>query len=181
MVTGRARSCAGIIAGVIIVLVVAGILAILFIRSGIYNVAATYPDSAPAEWVLSNTMDNSVKRHARDIKVPALDDPAMINRGFRHYEEDCVICHGAPGTRIGEVGRGLNPKPPELTEVAGDWKPSELFWITKNGVRMTGMPAWGVIDSDKELWDTVAFVRELPSMSPAQYKAMSRKTPPAHE
>ena len=154
----------GSIIGLIVVLVV---LFILFIYSGLYNVAATYPDRAPVAWVLSTTMDHSVQRHARGIKVPALDDPAMIQAGLRHYEEDCVICHGAPGVRIGEVGRGLNPAPPELTEAAGDWKPNELFWITKHGVRMTGMPAWGKIDSDKEIWETVAFIRKLPSMTPS--------------
>ena len=165
----------GFIVGLIALLAV---LTIVIIYSGVYNVAATYPDKAPVTWLLSTTMDHSVMRHARGIKVPSLDDPTMIQEGLHHYQEDCVMCHGAPGVRIGEAGRGLNPEPPELTESAGDWKPNELFWITKYGVRMTGMPAWGVTHSDKEIWEIVAFTRKLHSMTSAEYNKLSRY---AHE
>jgi len=171
----RLRRGMGWIVGLIGAIV---ILAILFIYSGLYNVGADYPDSAPAAWVMSTTMERSVARHARAVKVPALDDPKMIRAGFRHYMEDCVICHGAPGIEIGEIGRGLNPDPPELTEAAAEWKPNELFWITKHGIRMTGMPAWGKIDSDKETWETIAFVRKLPKMTPEQYAGFADQAPP---
>lgn len=174
MVETRRRRWLGWIIGIIVVL---GILKVLFIYSGIFNVAATYPDSAPVAWALSTIMDNSVKRHSRGIEAPQLDDPAMIRTGLSHYQQMCVGCHGAPGVPIGAVGRGLNPDPPELTEAAGDWKPNELFWITKNGVRMSGMPAWGVTHSDKEIWAIVAFTRKLPSMKPAEYQAMTREAP----
>ena len=172
MVERRNGCCLGSVLGIFAILVV---LSILFIYSGFYNVAATYPDKAPVAWLLSTTMDKSVQRHAKGIKAPALDAPAMIQAGFRHYQEDCVMCHGAPGVRIGEVGRGLNPEPPELTEAAGDWKPNELFWITKNGVRMSGMPAWGVTNSDKAIWEIVAFTQKLPSMSSDEYRKLSRQ------
>lgn len=149
------------------------VLLVGFIYSGIYNVSALYPDSAPVAWMLGTISDHSVHRHATGIKTPSLDDPTMIQAGLRHYREDCIMCHGAPGIPIGEIGRGLNPKPPEMTEAAGDWMPCELFWITKNGVRMTGMPAWGKISSDKEIWQIVAFTQKLPSMTPAQYQKLS--------
>jgi mono/diheme cytochrome c family protein len=77
--------------------------------------------------------------------------------------------------------RGFNPDPPELTEAAGDWKPNELFWITRNGVRMSGMPAWSVTHSDKEIWEIVAFAQKLPKMTAAQYKELSRQAPPMRE
>lgn len=163
----------------IIALVV--IVALIFIYSGIYSVAANYPDKPSVEWALSSTMDNSVKHHARGIKVPNLDDPARVKRGLGHYREMCVPCHGAPGVPIGEVGKGLNPAPPELTEAAADWNDAELFWITKNGVRMSGMPAWGVIHPDNVIWDMVAFVRKLPKMTPAQYQALSKQVPAMSE
>ena len=173
MVAGNRRCCAGSIIGVIVVL---GILGILFIYSGIYNVAANYPDTALAAWVFSTTMDHSVQHHAASIKTPALDDPAMVEAGFGHYRRMCAGCHGAPG--IHKMARGFNPDPPELTEAAGDWKPNELFWIVKNGVRMSGMPAWGVSQSDDKIWEIVAFARKLPSMKPAEYQALNRKIPP---
>ena len=170
----RARGCLGWVIGIVLLV---GALKILFIYSGIYNVAATYPDSAPVAWVLSTVTDNSVKRHARGIKVPPLDDPAMIEKGVSHYQRMCLYCHGAPGVKIGPIGKQLNPAPPEMTEIAAEWAPNELFWITKNGIRMTGMPAWGVTHSDKEIWAIVAFVDKMPKMTPEQYKAMVRKAP----
>jgi mono/diheme cytochrome c family protein len=178
MARGRARRW---VIGAIAAVVVLGGVGVWFVYSGIFSVAATYPDSAPADWLLSTTMDNSVKRHARGIAVPALDDPAKIGMGLGHYREMCVECHGAPGVPIGVVGRGLNPAPPELTEAAGDWKPNELFWITKNGVRMSGMPAWGVTHSDEAIWAIVAFVQRLPTMTPAQYRALNREAPPLEQ
>lgn len=167
------------IVGLILVLAIVCGTILLFITSGVYSVAATYPDKTAVAWVLSNTMDNSVHRHARDIKVPTLDDPTMIREGAKEYHEMCVVCHGAPGVPIGHIGRGLNPDPPKLTEAASDWKSNELFWITKNGVRMSGMPAWGKTHSDKEIWSIVAFVRKLPSMTPAQYRALAPRAPQA--
>ncbi|MCE5198655.1 MAG: cytochrome c [Armatimonadota bacterium] len=178
MVAQRTWRWVGLIIGIIIVLIALGIL---FIYSGIYSVAANYPDSAPSAWVLSTTMERSVRYHAEGIKIPNLNNPKMVQAGFEHYQEDCVMCHGAPGVKVGEVSRGLNPAPPELTEVANDWKPNELFWITRNGIRMTGMPAWGVVDSDKEIWRTVAFMQKLPSMTPSEYKKLDHQAPQPEE
>lgn len=178
MVARRIRRWVGSIIGIIVVLL---ILVVLFINSGIYNVAANYPDKAPVAWILSTTMDHSVRRHATGIKAPALDDPAMIRTGLSHYRAMCLGCHGAPGVSVEEAVRGFNPDPPKLTEAASDWKPNELFWITKYGVRMSGMPAWGVTHSNKDIWAIVAFVRKLPSMTPAEYQALSRQVPPMKE
>ncbi|MEN6373137.1 MAG: cytochrome c [Armatimonadota bacterium] len=164
-----------LIIGIIIVVVV--VLAFLFIYSGVYNVAATYPDRAPVAWAIGTAADNSIKRQARGIKVPKLNDQARIQSGARDYQEDCVVCHGAPGVQIGEIGRGLNPAPPELIDAAEDFKPNELFWITKNGIRMTGMPAWSKTSSDDEIWDIVAFMEKLPSMKPAEYRKLTHGAP----
>lgn len=178
MASRRTPGCFGGIIGAIAVLV---LLAVLFIYLGIYNVAATYPDKAPVRWVLDTTMEHSVKRHAAGIKTPPLNDPAMVRLGLSHYRQMCVGCHGAPGVAVGEFAQGLNPRPPGLVESVSDWKPNELFWITKYGVRMTGMPAWDVTHSDKEIWAVVAFLQKLPSLTPEQYQAMSRQAPPAME
>lgn len=160
--------------GVIVILMLLG-LAIVY--SGIYNVAANYPDLAPIAWIFDTTLEHSVKHHASGIRVPALDNPAMVKAGFRLYAKACVGCHGAPGVEKEKVVKNFNPEPPELAESAGDWKANELFWITKNGVRMTGMPAWGGAFSDKQIWSIVAAVRRLAGLSSEEYKALSRELP----
>jgi mono/diheme cytochrome c family protein len=160
---------------IIVVLVAIGLAGVY---SGVFNVSAMYPDRALVSWVMGTTMDHSVARHAAGITVPPLDDPAMVRLGFQHYREMCVACHGAPGVEIAEVGQGLNPDPPELVESVGDWKPNELFWITKNGVRMTGMPAWGVTHSDEKIWAIVAFMQGLPKLDAEAYKKLDHDVPP---
>jgi mono/diheme cytochrome c family protein len=98
----------------------------------------------------------------------------MIMEGFRHYREMCVGCHLAPGVDATEIREGLLPKPPRLQKAVEEWTPEELFWITKNGVKMTGMPAWGPTHSDAKIWAIVAFLEKLPHMTAAQYQEMNR-------
>ena len=171
------RCLAGLV-GIVVVLSAVG-LAVPY--SGVYNVAATYPDRGLMKWAMSTTMDRSVVRHARGIKVPPLDDPAMVRLGFQHFREMCVACHGAPGVEISEMGQGLSPQAPSLVETAGEWKPEELFWLTKNGVRMTGMPAWGKTHTDEQIWAVVAFTQGLPKMTAEEWEKMDKAVPALEE
>jgi mono/diheme cytochrome c family protein len=75
------------------------------------------------------------------------------------------------------VGKGLLPEPPDLAEAAGAWSPEEIFWITKNGVRMTGMPAFGPTHTDPEIWELVALVERLGALSPEDYRALVPSPP----
>lgn len=166
---------------ILIVFVLLG--GLVFIYSGVYNIAATSKDPALLRWALHTTMERSVERRADTVKLPTdsvLSDPATINTGFRHYNEMCILCHGAPGVKPGEAHAGLNPEPPALAKHAEEMSPGELFWVIKNGIKMTGMPAWGPTHSDADIWAMVAFIKTLPDMTPAHYKALqeaARQTP----
>lgn len=148
-------------------------LGLAVIYTGIYDVSAAKPEWSPTRWMLSTTMDNSVSRHAEGIVVPSLDDSALVNLGFDHFREMCVTCHGSPTGGRSEAGRGLNPPAPDLSEAAGDWTPAQLYWIIKNGIKMSGMPAFGQTHDERELWGMVAFVQKLPGMSQERYRAFS--------
>jgi mono/diheme cytochrome c family protein len=119
-------------------------------------------------------MDHSVRAHAKGITAPPLDDPRMIMDGFRHYREMCVDCHLAPGIDSTEISEGLMPRPPRLQQEVEEWTPEELFWVTKNGVKLTGMPAWGPTHSDARMWAIVAFLEKLPHLTAEQYQEMDR-------
>ncbi len=161
---------------ILVTLLVLIALAVLFglwvMYSGVYNVAAVNPHTAIMKWVLSTTSDNSVKAHADDIKAPDLSDTTMILTGIAHYNGMCVDCHGAPGRKRNEFAKGLNPHPPSLAAAVDDWNDGELFWIVKNGYKMTGMPGFAPTHTDAEIWDIVAFLRKLPDIDGAQYNAM---------
>ena len=155
-----------------LVLVLLALAGAAFMYSGQYDVAASTPDNGLLRQILETTRDRSVARRADGIAPPKLDDPQMIRTGLVHYQEMCTTCHGAPGVKISEIGQGLNPYPPELaSHVAGN-PVGETFWIVKNGLKMTGMPAFGVTHTDQEIWAIVAFLQKMPKLSPQEYQAM---------
>jgi mono/diheme cytochrome c family protein len=157
---------------IVILVVIVGILAgLVTIYSGWIDVAATTPDTGLKAWVLNETMVYSVKHHAKDIQTPSLKVPAMIQRGLRSYDQMCAGCHGAPGRERG--GRGFNPAPPSLAAVVEKWKPQEVFWITKYGIKMTAMRAFGGERmKDQDIWAVVAFLQTLPDVTPERYVAV---------
>ncbi len=148
-----------------------------YVYTGAYDVAASRPHPPATIWLLHTAMTQSVQRHARGVAPPEL--AGRIERGFLAYRDMCEGCHGAPGVTPSAVGQGLRPRPAELSKTAERWSPSELFWIVKHGIRMTGMPAWGATHSEEEIWDVVAFVQRLPEVSPAEYRRMDRERPGA--
>jgi mono/diheme cytochrome c family protein len=153
---------------------VAAIIAALFIYLGVYNPAATIQHTPPVYWLLTVAMRQSVEQRADDIRAPALDDPGRIDHGFRLYHAHCEQCHGAPGVAPAAFALGMTPLPANLALTAREWgDAAQLYWVVKYGIKMSGMPAWEFRLTDLELWNVVAFVNRLPSLSPDQYRAMA--------
>jgi mono/diheme cytochrome c family protein len=153
------------------------IVGLIEMYSGAVNVSVLEPPSGFTKWVLSTTMEQSIKSRAGDIEVPDLSSEEMIREGAEHYMRMCRGCHGSPGRDRSEMAKGLEPIPPHLyeKEEIEEWSPAEQFWITKHGIMMTGMPAWGTTHSDEKIWNIVAFLRKLPEMSPEQYQQLSEE------
>jgi mono/diheme cytochrome c family protein len=145
------------------------------IYAGLYNIAADVPHTQPVYWLLETARDRSIAARARDVVVPHdLNDPTRISKGAGQYADMCSGCHLAPGMKRTEISQGLYPRAPELRRKT-DLTPAEQFWVVKHGIKMTGMPAWGVTHDDDLLWDVVAFVRKLPELTPEQYEALVKK------
>lgn len=159
--------------GVIVVLVALGAAGVLF--SGLFNVAATVADSPALRWMFVTVREGSIKFHARDIQAPPVADAERLANGFKIYREDCVMCHSPVGRQPTAMALGFNPQAPTFEE--NDMTAAQLFWVAKNGIRFTGMPAWGPSRSDQDLWDAVGFVMTLPKMSAADYDALDRRIP----
>jgi len=157
----------GILLSLAIAAVVGG-LAILY--SGAYDVSATDQHLRPTFWALQTGLRQSVRRRAAAIEPPALDDPALVAQGLHHFRTHCVQCHGAPGVAPEPFALGLTPLPGSLSHTAREWTPSQLYWVIRNGIKMTGMPAWQFRLADDELWAVVAFLKTLPGLSPQAYR-----------
>jgi len=117
----------------------------------------------------SETMIHSVRSHAKDIVAPASASAAQVHRGFCEYETHCVACHGASAVARERWVSGMEPAPPYLLDATHRFKPRELFWIAKNGIKMTGMPSWKNSMSDRQIWDLVAFLEAMPKMDSQTY------------
>lgn len=167
------RRTAVIILSATLVTVVLGFTVMVF--SGLYNVAADEPHYPIVSRLLDQLRDRSISRHARDIVVPNLEDPAMIAEGAEHYSGMCTGCHLAPGVTDSEIRPGLYPQPPNLAATGID-DPRVAFWAIKHGIKMSGMPAWGTSHDDEAIWNIVAFLRKMPSMTPEAYQALVGKS-----
>ena len=141
-----------------------------FAYSGLYDVSASSSHSSIVNWLLSTTSHASIERNAKGIEVPVLSDDALVRAGVNDFDGMCAGCHGAPGQDPEAMGQGLNPPPPDLAESVSEMSPAELFWVTKNGIKMTGMPAWGATHDDDAIWPVVAFMTKLPDLDAAQYR-----------
>lgn len=154
--------------GLFLAVAVAAVLT--FIYSGAYDISATTPHFSVTHKVLRTVMEQSVKRQARGVAVPELDDPAKVHSGFRSFDAMCVTCHGAPGAPATDINKGLYPKAPDLAQTASTWTPAELYVIVKRGIKMSGMPAWEPTHGGEQLWELIAFLKALPAMPAAEYQ-----------
>jgi mono/diheme cytochrome c family protein len=155
-------------------LLLAGGGALLFIKSGIYNVGASSPHTRLTEWATHETMIHSVRRHAAGIAAPRRFTARQAVAGFCTYETHCVACHGAAGIARERWVSGMEPAPPYLLDATQRFTAAELFWIARNGIKMTGMPAWRDSLSDRQIWDLVGFLeasRQLPPQAYAQWRS----------
>lgn len=160
------------------ILAALGLLAALaFIYSGLFNVAATVEDSAPLRLVLVSTREASIRSHARGIQTPNLGAAEQVERGFRVFREDCAMCHTPPGREPTKMSKGLNPQAPPLDGLVEDMTAAELFWVTKNGIRFTGMPAWQSSHDDPDVWAVVAFMRRSQGIPAGDYDKLDRSVP----
>lgn len=152
---------------VLLLLVILGCIG--FIYSGIYNVAATDHHWGLTHQILEIARTRSVRAHAAGIKAPTgFDNPDKLAMGVEHFAAHCAVCHGGPGVPKGDIGKGLYPPAPDLAHAGTRLSDAEMFWVIKNGIKMTGMPAWAD-HSDAEIWATVAFLKKLPGMTPEEY------------
>lgn len=160
------------------IIAIMAVLVVAFASAALYtgvviDVSARTPHWAATTAFLAAARDRSIKAHAADIIVPdGLDSRARIAEGFVHYRAHCAICHGAPGVEPDIIARGMYPNPPDLRLTAGSRSPAELFWIVKNGIKMSGMPAWGD-HGDEELWPVVALASQLPRMTVEEYAGLA--------
>jgi len=167
------RFLLGLIAGLILV----GAAGAFMVYGGHVSVAATTPPDM-LDKLAPVALGHAVAHQAPKMTIPA--DAAAAGRGMEHYDENCLPCHGAPGVKPVEFAQGMNPAPPGLDGDTQKLSDGELFWIVKNGIRASGMPAFGVNHQDAEIQDIVAFIRHIPKLTDEERRALAAAQPHEH-
>jgi len=167
-----------VILTIILTLVFLVIVFAAYIYSGAYDVSQTTPHKSITQWIINKTTHHSILKRMKGTIVPDLEDTEMIADGFIHYNEMCLICHGAPGIDPSVMTKGLYPGPPRILKPEDIVSPDMAFWIIKNGIKMTSMPAFAPTHSDEDIWEMTAFmINKMVKMTPEEYQQMMQ--PPA--
>jgi mono/diheme cytochrome c family protein len=151
----RSRTAWAILAIVVVLIVIA------LMR---FNLAALQGPGR-LETLVSNWVTRFVIRRASHRGIPArpLDVKASAASGGIRYDSECSICHGSDGRAQTPIGRWMHPRAADLTsEEVQSFSDQELFWIVQNGIRFTGMPAFGQVETGDNIWNLVNYVRTLP-------------------
>jgi mono/diheme cytochrome c family protein len=147
------------------------VIALSVVYLGLADVAAASPWPKWLDSMLHRAMLTASARRSKSLKLPPLDNPALLRLGYREYREECAGCHSAPGQKPLAGPIGMNPVPPTLYAMKDKLTNQQVYWLTQNGIKMTGMPAWGNLHDDKTLTAITAFVHTLPTLKAEDYKA----------
>ncbi len=155
----------------------------LFVWAGVFNVSAAEKHWKITTQLLEVVRERSIHVRAKDIEVLTLTDEDALTRGAKNYKAMCAQCHLAPGMEETELSLGLYPAPPAFYRSEhGIHDPAATFWTIKNGLKLTGMPAWGAFHADQQIWELVAFLSKLKGITEEEYRSLvgedghSRKT-----
>jgi len=116
---------------------------------------------------------------AKKLKNPFSATPELLADARHHFADHCATCHGNDGSGNTQIGRNLYPKSPDMRLAATqNLSDGALYYIIHNGIRLTGMPAWGEEHGkDEDSWKLVLFIRHLPKLTPEEEKDMEQYNP----
>jgi mono/diheme cytochrome c family protein len=158
-------------------LLLATVGGLLMMRTGF----SAQPEPGRLETVGALAIRNlAIASKARGLSNPVQRSPEVIASGREHFADHCATCHANDGSGDTPIGRGQYPRPPDMRVArTQDLSDGQLFYIIENGVRFTGMPAWGTgqPSGESESWMLVHFIRHLPEVSEAELQAMARLNP----
>jgi len=141
--------------------------------------SARTPPTAVERVVMQAVHWLSVPRAARAAVNPVAFSADVFAQSRAHFADHCASCHANDGSGSTDLGRSLFPRAPDMRLAqTQDKADGELYWIIENGIRLTGMPAWGAGGSnDADTWKLVHFLRHLKELTPEQLKEMAALNP----
>jgi mono/diheme cytochrome c family protein len=141
---------------------------------------STRTEPMQMEKALATTIrGRAIPSRYKTMENPAASPPDMIHEGMAHWADHCATCHANNGSGDTMYGKTMYPRPPDMRrDDTQEMSDGELYYTIKNGVRLSGMPAFGDPgDDDVDSWKLVAFIRHLPQLTPAEETEMQHLNP----
>ena len=162
-------------------LVLAGLILVLIAYIRTHGFSARTEPSAAEAFIARKVRALAVPSKARQAVNPVAMSPEVLSEAMEHFADHCSICHANDGSGDVMLGKGLSPKPPDMRLAATqNLTDGELYYVIHNGIRFTGMPAFGEDKPDKpdeDSWKLVHFIRHLPKISEDEIQAMKKMNP----
>jgi mono/diheme cytochrome c family protein len=156
----------GFAVGIIATLVAIAAGAFVISSFGLFPIGADNPPSGLERALAGRAMDVYASKHKPAGENPVQPTADALKEGAKEYEEHCAFCHGGAKARISPMRDKFNPPAPQPINRIPHDDDAWLFWVTKHGVRMTGMPTWAGIMSDDEIWKVIAFIKHSDRLPP---------------
>jgi thiosulfate dehydrogenase len=135
--------------------------------TGLVPANADAQPSAFERWAARLSLNATVKREAAALTDPLAPDDATLRAGLKLYGSNCMVCHGAADGKPSNVAIGLYQHAPQLGKHGVEDDPEgETYWKVKHGIRLTGMPAFGMTLTQTQLWQVVTFLKHMDSLPP---------------
>lgn len=167
---------------IVFVAAVGGVIVLSYVVGG--GVSARPQPGRVETFVARTVRDVAIAWHAPGEDTPVPNTAEAIAEGRAHFADHCASCHANNGSGDTEMGRGLYPRAPDM-RLAATQRLSDrhLFYIIENGIRLTGMPAWGTGTKagEDESWRLVRFIRHLPQVTPDEIEEMEGLNPKSPE
>jgi mono/diheme cytochrome c family protein len=161
---------------VIAALGAAGLIAAIGAGASRFTLGAL-PDPGRTETLLATKAKHYLVRRSSHSGIPVApaDRETAVQVGERLFGTECAACHGMTGRDPTDAGRWMYPRAADLTSPdTQSYSDQEIFWIVKNGIRLSGMPAFGRVESDDHIWGLVFYLRALPKRISGNVSAQSR-------
>ena len=170
-------------AGAIAVPVVLGLGGLIFLKTGAHGFSARSDPSFLETFAAHLARNLAMPSAVRDRQNPVAKSKEVLEQAMAHWADHCAICHSNDGSGQVEMGKQMYPHAPDMRkEGTQKLTDGELFHIIENGIRLSGMPAWGGSEAGGEdSWKLVHFIRHLPDLTPAEISGMEKLNPKSLE